>query len=350
MTITDQKPVSAPETGRTAPGPVTNAIVRTMRLEAEGVLSLEIEPIPGGALPEWQPGAHLDIVLAPGLVRQYSLCSRPGQPWRVAVLREPASRGGSEFVHTELRPGAVVGIRAPRNNFALAPARSYRFLAGGIGITPILAMAREAEARGVPWTLDYLGRSRTSMAFLDELLEFGDKVRIHADDLDGRFDLSAHLEAPARGGVAYACGPGGLLGALLASAETWPAPDVLHIERFVAAPAGASGDVTSVETDSDGPSAGAVPTEQGSFTVELNDGTALEVPADKSILQTLEDHGYAPLNSCREGICGTCETGVISGDVDHRDSLLSEDEKADSETMMICVSRACGGCRLRLDI
>lgn len=350
MTITDQNPMSAPATGRIAPGPVTDAIVRAMRLEAEGVLSLELEPIHGGVLPEWQPGAHLDVVLGSGLVRQYSLCSRPGQPWRVAVLREPASRGGSDFVHTELRPGAVIGIRGPRNNFALAPAGSYRFLAGGIGITPILAMVREAEARGVPWTLDYLGRSRTSMAFQEELLEFGDKVRIHADDVDGRFDLSAHLEAPVHGAVAYACGPGGLLGALLAAAETWPAPDALHVERFVADPAGVSGGVASVEPAIDGSGAGATPAESGTFTVELNDGTALEVPADQSILQTLEDHGYAPLNSCREGICGTCETGVIFGDVDHRDGLLSEDEKVASDTMMICVSRACGGCRLRLDI
>ncbi|GAA1354594.1 PDR/VanB family oxidoreductase [Arthrobacter rhombi] len=350
MTITDQKPVPAPATGRTAPGPVTNAIVRTMRLEAEGVLSLEIEPIPGGTLPEWQPGAHLDIVLAPGLVRQYSLCSRPGQPWRVAVLREPASRGGSNFVHTSLRPGAVIGVRGPRNNFALAPARSYRFLAGGIGITPILAMVREAEAGGVPWTLDYLGRSRTSMAFLDELLEFGEKVRIHADDVDGRFDLSGHLEVPAPGMVAYACGPGGLLGVLLAAAENWPAPELLRVERFVADQAGGPQADIAGDPSADGTASGDTSPESDAFVVELNDGATLEIPVDQSILQTLEDHGYAPLNSCREGICGTCETGVISGDVDHRDSLLSEDEKAASETMMICVSRACGGCRLRLDI
>lgn len=350
MTITDQKPMTAVATGRTAPGPVTDAIVRTMRLEAEGVLSLEVEPLHGEMVPDWEPGAHLDVVLGDGLVRQYSLCSRPGHPWRVAVLREPASRGGSEFVHTQLRPGTVIGIRGPRNNFALTPASSYRFLAGGIGITPILAMAREAEARGVPWTLDYLGRSRTSMAFQDELLEFGDKVHIHADDVDGRFDLSGHLEEPAPGMVAYACGPGGLLGVLLAAAENWSAPDLLRVERFVADPAGEPRAVTGGDPSDDDTRSGDTSPEAGPFRVELNDGAVIEVPADQSILQTLEDNGYAPLNSCREGICGTCETGVISGDVDHRDSLLSEDEKAASETMMICVSRACGGCRLRLDI
>lgn len=342
MTITDQEPMPATTTGRTAPAPVADAIVRSMRLEAEGVLSVELEPLSGQTLPDWEPGAHLDVILGPGLVRQYSLCSRPGRPWRVAVLLEQVSRGGSEFVHTHLRPGSVVGLRGPRNNFALTPASSYRFLAGGIGITPILAMVREAEARGVAWTLDYLGRSRTSMAFRDELLEFGDKVRIHADDADGRFDLSAHLEAPEEGGLAYACGPGGLLGVLLAAAKSWPDPRRLRVERFVAIPQSAA----------PGAAAEALEAEAGAdtFSVELNDGAKIEVPADQSILQTLEEHGYAPVNSCREGICGTCETGVLSGEVDHRDTLLSDDEKAASETMMICVSRARGACPLRLDL
>lgn len=347
MTITEQNHLG---TGRRAVPEIRDALVRSLRWEAEGVLSVELESADGSALGKWEPGAHLDVILGDGLVRQYSLCSRPGEPWRVAVLREPASRGGSEFVHRQLRPGTVIGIRGPRNNFSLQPASGYRFLAGGIGITPIIAMARQAEAAGADWTLDYLGRSRATMAFLNELESYGDRVRVHADDTDGLFDLSTHQRQPGAGTLAYACGPGGLLGALTGAAQAWDDPSALRIERFVSQrqPAdgtAAEGPVEATETSS------AEDTDKGSFIVELADGAEVEVDPGRSILQALEEHGYAPLNSCREGICGTCETTVLAGEVEHRDSLLSEEEKLASQTMMICVSRAAGMCpRLKLDL
>ena len=222
----------------------------------------------------------------------------------------------------------------------MAPAKRYRFLAGGIGITPILSMVRAAESRGADWTLDYLGRSRSTMAFLGELAVFGDRVRIHADDADGRFDLSGHLAEPSPGTLAYACGPGGLLGVLAQAAGTWSDPLALRLERFAADPSARSG----------GGAGGGAAEETEAFVVELADGEEVPVAAEQSILEALEERGHAPLSSCREGICGTCETTVLGGDVDHRDTLLSDAEKEASETMMICVSRARGGCRLRLDL
>ncbi|GAA0195971.1 PDR/VanB family oxidoreductase [Glutamicibacter creatinolyticus] len=345
MTVTEQNLTSA---GRRAALEIRDALVRSLRWEAEGVLSVELEPADGSALGDWEPGAHLDVILGNGLVRQYSLCSRPGEPWRVAVLREPASRGGSEFVHLQLRPGTVIGIRGPRNNFSLQQAPAYRFLAGGIGITPIIAMVRRAEAANADWTLDYLGRSRGTMAFLDELEGYGGRVRVHADDVDGLFDLSVHQRQPPAGTLAYACGPGGLLGALTGAAQAWDDPTALRIERFVSDRPAAEEPVAAGAGQSAGtPAAG----DAGSFIVELADGAEVEVGPEHSILQALEERGYAPLNSCREGICGTCETTVLAGEVEHRDSLLSEEEKLASQTMMICVSRAAGMCpRLKLDL
>ena len=250
------------------------------------------------------------------------------------LFRSPQSRGGSAYIHSSLRVGDLVGIRGPRNNFALAPAGRYRFLAGGIGITPILSMVRRAESQGSEWSLDYLGRSRSTMAFLDELAVFGDRVRIHADDTDGGFDLSGHLAEPGPGTLAYACGPGGLLGVLAEAARTWSDPSALRLERFAAD--------ASVRSEA---SAGT-----GALIVVLADGEEVPVPADRSNLEAQEDRGYAPPNSCREGICGTCETTVLSGEVDHRDTLLSDAEKEANETMMICVSRGRAGCRLKLDL
>ena len=342
MTVTNQHRIAFPSSASLAvahdPQAVVDVLVRGMRVEAEGVVSLEFARPNGKPFPEWQPGAHLDVLLDGSLLRQYSLCSQPGEPWRVAVLREPQSRGGSAYIHSSLRVGDLVGLRGPRNNFALDAAGRYRFLAGGIGITPILSMVRRAEEQGSEWTLDYLGRSRATMAFLGELASFGDRVRIHADDTDGGFDLSGHLAEPGPGTLAYACGPGGLLGVLAKAAQSWSDPSALRLERFAADASVRTGAGSRREAGT------------GAFIVELADGQEVAVPADRSILEALEDHGYAPPNSCREGICGTCETTVLGGDVDHRDTLLSAAEKEANETMMICVSRARGGCRLRLDL
>lgn len=320
-----------------------DALVKSMRVESSCVLSVELTSTDGDPLPPWEPGSHLDLMLPGGLLRQYSLCSEPREPtWRFAVLREPQSRGGSEYVHTELRPGDTVQVRGPRNNFTLQPAEKYLFLAGGIGITPILPMVRHMEEMETPWKLAYLGRSRPSMAFLPELTAYGDRVLIHADDEDGLFDLSGYLTEPQDGTLVYACGPGGLLQVLQNAANSWSDPGKFHSERFVTAPATVADGAPSVDPERG--HEGDTP-----FTIELTSGTEVEVGANQTALEALEEAGYSPLNSCREGICGTCETVVVSGDVDHRDSLLSEEERAAGETMMICVSRA-KSCRLVLDL
>ncbi|MBO1268233.1 PDR/VanB family oxidoreductase [Arthrobacter cavernae] len=312
--------------------------VRSMGREADGVLSLALQHPLGDPLPAWEPGAHIDVLLPNGLLRQYSLCSEPGDPrWRVAVLHEKAGRGGSAFVHEELRPGSKVQVRAPRNNFSLAPAAEYLFIAGGIGITPVLPMVRAAAASGAPWRLVYLGRSRRSMAFLGELPD-GGTVTIHADDEGGRFPLASLLGAAGAQTHLYVCGPGPLLGAVQELTAPWDGSRV-HFERFAADPAAAS----PAAGPGEGPDGGS------SFDVELADGAIVEVPAGTTILEALEAAGRFPLSSCREGICGTCETPVVSGEIDHRDSLLSGDERAAGDTMMICVSR-CRGQRLVLDL
>jgi ferredoxin-NADP reductase len=301
---------------------------------SDSVVALRLQHPFGEALPDWQAGAHVDVLLPNGLLRQYSLCSRPDEGfWSLGVLREPAGRGGSAWIHDELRPGTKLQVRGPRNNFALQPADSYLFIAGGIGITPILPMLRQAEAAGTDWTLVYLGRSRTSMAFQDELAAYGQRVHFHADDESGIFPLGPLLAGLDAAAHVYACGPGPLLGALEKLTADWADPGRYHFERFATGPA-------------------AVPAEAGAdteFVVETADGTEVAVPAGTSILQALMDIGIPVLNSCREGICGTCETPVISGEPDHRDSLLSDEERAAGDTMMICVSR-CKGRRLVLDI
>jgi len=310
--------------------------ITTITRESDGVVALRLHGVGDAPLPEWEPGAHIDVLLPNGLVRQYSLCGGPdrGEEWRIAVLREPAGRGGSACVHDELRPGTRLQVRQPRNNFALAPALEYVFVAGGIGITPILPMIRKVAASGLPWRLVYLGRSQASMAFVDELRSYGSNVHIHADDESGIFPLGDLLSGPDAKFHLYTCGPEGLLKAVQKFTATWDDPSRFHFERFVVDASLAA----LVDTSGD-----------HEFIVELEDGAEILVPADVSILKALEDSGYQALNSCREGICGTCETPVLSGEIDHRDQLLSEEERAAGDTMMICVSR-CRGKRLVLGI
>ena len=309
--------------------------VRSIQRESSNVVSLELEHPLGEELPEWDAGSHIDVLLPNGLLRQYSLCSERADrsAWRLGILREPEGRGGSAYVHDLLRPGTKIQVRGPRNNFVLAPAASYVFIAGGIGITPVLPMIREAAALGVPWRLVYLGRSRTSMAFLEEIQALDGDVHIHADDESGFYPLAELLADPPAGAHVYACGPGPLLNVIQALADGWEDPARFHCERFAA-----SGDVQERTQGED-----------SAFTVELTDGTEIPVGPDETILQALEAVGINPLNSCREGICGTCETPVLGGEIDHRDSLLSDDERAAGDTMMICISR-CKGKRLLLDL
>ncbi|RVU23267.1 oxidoreductase [Streptomyces antnestii] len=306
--------------------------------EAEGVLSVHLARPDGAHLPAWTPGAHLDLHLPGGLVRQYSLSGSPADrtTWRITVLREPASRGGSREVHEVLRPGDVVDVSGPRNNFALPQVTTarYRFIAGGIGITPLLPMIERVASAGADWTLLYGGRSRSSMAFLAELSRHGERVVVRPQDEYGLLDLVDHLGPPTPDTSVFCCGPEPLLAAVEQVCGSWP-PGTLHVERFApklyaAAP----------ETD----------THAEAFEVVLHrTGRTVTVPAGRSILDALEDHRIDVPNSCREGICGTCETKVIDGVPEHRDSLLSPEERAANDTMMICVGRSRGP-RLTLDL
>lgn len=297
-------------------------VVAGRRTLADQVIALDLRDPAGAALPPWTPGAHLDLILASGLERQFSLCGDPADAttWRIAVLRETAGRGGSQEVHDTLTEGATVHVRGPRNHFPLEPAGRYIFIAGGIGITPIRPMLAAAESAGRPWTLHYGGRTGGSMAFSKELAErYGEQVRLWPQDQVGLLDLPAILGRPAPGTLVYCCGPGPLLDAAQRHCQAWPA-GTLHVERFTAQQQAAPGD---------------------GFEVELAQaGLTLAVPPDRSILQTVQDAGVAVLFSCTEGTCGTCETAVLGGVPDHRDSVLTAAERAAADTMMICVSRA----------
>ena len=308
-------------------------VIQEARTVADGVVALVLADPNGGELPAWTPGAHIDFVLGDDLIRQYSLCSSPSKPdlWRVGVLRAPDSRGGSERVHDILSPGSLVRVRGPRNHFPLVTSPRYLFIAGGIGITPLLPMIAEAEASGADWRLLYGGRERASMAFLDELAQYRDRVTIVPQDEEGMLDLEAVLGTPQPNTLVYCCGPEGLLVAVENFCEKWP-PGVLHLERFSAKPQEPSAEAGSA------------------FELVLQrSGLTLQVPPDKSVLNVIREAGVSVLASCLEGICGTCETEVIEGDVDHRDSVLNEEERASNEYMMVCVSR-CRSSRLVLDL
>ncbi|WP_406171441.1 PDR/VanB family oxidoreductase [Streptomyces canus] len=313
----------------------TTLTVAARTLAADGVVSLTLRRPDGGMLPAWTPGAHIDVLLdgdADGLVRQYSLCGQPAERgvWQIAVLREPEGRGGSAYVHDHLREGSTVRVRGPRNNFPLRPATRHLFVAGGVGITPILPMVEAAEAAGADWSLLYGGRTRTSMAFLDRLAPHGDRVLVRPQDEYGLLDLAAHLGVPKEGTLVHACGPEPLLRAVQEQCAGWP-PGTLGVERFAPVATTETGVATA-------------------FELELaRSGLTLTVPPDRSVLETVEEAGVTVDFSCREGTCGTCETDVLDGTPDHRDSLLTEDERAAGDTMLICVSRSCGP-RLVLDL
>lgn len=284
-------------------------------LVAEGVISLTLADPQGGGLPEWAPGAHIDLMLDEGLVRQYSLCGSPADrsQWRIAVLLEPESRGGSTRVHG-LAVGDSVEVRGPRNNFPLAPAERYVFVAGGIGVTPLLPMV---SAAGADWSMWYGGRSRASMAFLDEL--DGERVTVWPQDDKGLLPLAEIVASLEEGTLVYCCGPEPLIEAM----EAVCPPGVLHVERF-------SPKAIEPSPEGDGP-----------FEVECRkSGLVVTVPAGATIIEVLESNGLTVLTSCQEGVCGTCETRVLEGIPDHRDSLLTEEERAENEYMMVCVGRS----------
>ncbi|HJQ46982.1 MAG TPA: PDR/VanB family oxidoreductase [Amycolatopsis sp.] len=307
-------------------------IVLARWVESEGIVSLELGLPTGEQLPAWEPGAHVDLVLPNGLTRQYSLCGQVGdrKRWRVGVLREPESRGGSTYVHDHLEEGATLRVRGPRNNFPLLSSPKYVFIGGGIGVTPLLPMIHKAQENGADWVLHYGGRSRASMAFRQELECYGERVRCYPQDEVGLPDLDQVLGTPAESTLVYCCGPAGLIDAVEVRCQRW-AKGSLHVERFSAS----------------GPAA---ETDDGPIEVELRaSGKTITVPAEMSILEAVENEAISVISSCAEGICGSCETAVLDGEIDHRDQLLTDDERAAMDTMMICVSRAkCG--RLVLDL
>jgi ferredoxin-NADP reductase len=305
----------------------TELLVRQRITPAEGVVLLDLAHPRDEDLPGWEPGAHIDLMLEDGLTRQYSLCGDPAESgvWRVGVLLDPNSRGGSRYVHEKLTEGASVRVRGPRNHFPLVDAPRYRFIAGGIGITPIAAMLEAAERDGHDWTLLYGGRTRSSMAFADELSQrHPDRVTVWPQDERGLLDLATLLKEPDDSTLVYCCGPEPLLNAVEENCSGWPA-GTLHIERFAAKTAASDEKPSSLDRIE---------------VVCQRSGMTLEVGPDKSILEALEEADVPIMASCYEGVCGTCEARVLEGTPDHRDSLLSESERAANEVMLVCVSRS----------
>ncbi|MFB4319498.1 PDR/VanB family oxidoreductase [Actinomadura sp. 21ATH] len=292
---------------------------------AEGVVQLEFADPAGAELPAWEPGAHLTLHLPSGHAREYSLCGDPADRYRyaVAVQRDAASRGGSACVHDRLRVGETIEVDGPKNNFALEDAPAHVLIAGGIGVTPVKAMAEALERRGGAWRLFYCGRSRAGMAFADRLERLaGGTVTLHADDECGGLpDLDKVLADLPGGALVYCCGPEPLLAAVEAAIDD---PARLRVERFRAPQAPAAGRAADAPFD------------------VVCGGRRFTVRPGASILDTLREGGLQVPSSCEEGVCGTCETRVLAGEPDHRDHLLTDDERAAGESMMLCVSRSRG--------
>jgi len=310
-------------------------VVTRTELVAKGVMLLDLASPGRDELPAWDPGAHIDLRFASRgteYVRQYSLCGRPTdrRTWTVAVLLVPEGRGGSACIHEAFAEGRTVKVTGPRNTFPLTQASHYLFIAGGIGITPLLPMVREVASAGRDWRLVYCGRSVDSMAFVEDVLALGeDRVLIHESDLRGQADLAALVAEAHPEAAVYCCGPEPMLQAVADASRTRP-PEQVRFERF----ARRSTDEERTATE---------------FEVEFaRSGITVTVPADRSILEMAEELGVDIDSSCQEGVCGTCETGVLSGTPDHRDEVLTGKERAAGRSMMVCVSRSCSA-RLVLD-
>ncbi|MBN3723270.1 PDR/VanB family oxidoreductase [Burkholderia sp. Ac-20379] len=303
-------------------------VVRAIAEEAAGIRSFELAAPDGAALPGYAPGAHLAVHLGNGITRQYSLYEAhgPADRYRIAVLNDPASRGGSRYLHEAVRVGTELRVSGPFNHFPMSPgARRAVLIAGGIGITPILSMASQLHRDGTPFTLHYCARRERDAAFVARLRDaapFRDAVRLHFDDGDparGLDVVAALAEAP-DGCHVYCCGPGGLMNAVEQASAHWPVGAV-HFERFAAEPvAGAS---------------------NAAFRVVLRrSGREFDVPADKTILQVLRAAGLAVPTVCEQGVCGACLTDVAEGVPDHRDRILTDGEKAANDVIAVCCSRA----------
>ncbi len=298
--------------------------VTSRRKLTEDINEFTLRPVDGAALQSFTPGAHVTLRTPSGAMRRYSLVNDGSAPdcYVIAVKREPESRGGSASMHDQADEGTELAVTAPENDFELVEAPRYLLIAGGIGITPIQAMARHLTAAGTPFELIYCTRSAEETAYLDDIAALPGKITIHHDegDEDNFFDFWDHFEKPTNAHV-YCCGPAPLMEEIKALSGHWPEGRV-HFEDFKP--------VEVVRAD-DRP-----------FAVTLeSSGQRVEVPADRTILEALRDAGVKTVSSCESGTCGTCKTRLVSGDVDHRDMVLMEEEK-DSH-IMICISRARSG-------
>lgn len=305
-----------------------SVLVQRRLVEAEDICSFELVCADGALLPAFTAGAHIDVHMGASLIRQYSLCNDPSEQHRycIAVLREQQSRGGSLAMHEMIQEGQILTIGSPRNHFPLVPAKHNLLIAGGIGITPILAMVKKLHGEGSTFEMHYCGRSALRMAFIHELTKssFKDAVHVHVDDGKGydQFDANAVLSAPQPETHLYVCGPGGFMNHVLETAKAFGWPDSqLHREYFAASPADTSDD--------------------GSFEVKLaKSGQCIEVPAKKTVLEVLLEQGLDIPYSCESGVCGTCLTGVIEGAPDHRDSFLTDAERQVGDQFLPCCSRS----------
>lgn len=299
---------------------MTALVVREITNETPSIVSIRLENPDASPLPAWEPGAHIDVQLITRHERQYSLCGDPADTcaYRIAVRREPLSRGGSHYIHSFLRLGNTVWVRPPRNLFALGASSSYLLLAAGIGITPILSMARHLAATGADWRLVYLARSSEDVAFQHELAALGDRASTHISGERGRLDVAQLLRGVEAGTDVYVCGPQGFIDALVELDALLPEASRLHVERF---------EPKKREFR---------PDEAFSVTCARSDVT-VTVPADRSMLETLQGAGIDVRGSCLRGVCGSCALQVLDGAPEHRDSLNTDDASA---TIYPCVSRA----------
>lgn len=301
--------------------------VRAIRLEAEGILSFELVAPDGAELPATRAGAHVDVHLPGGLVRSYSLAGDPHERscWLVGVLRERASRGGSQALHERVRVGDVLNVGLPRQAFALAPEAAHTvLLAGGIGITPLKAMAHELHRQGASFELHYCARTPRHAAFLSQLQAPlpPERLHLHVDNGDPAqgLDIDGLLREPAAGTHLYYCGPAGFMQACAAASARWPAGTV-HFEHFKA------------------PEPAPAPAPSGAFEVRLaRRGLSLQVAPEQTIVRAIELAGLRVPTSCLSGLCGACKVGVLAGEVEHNDFILSDEER--TRCMTVCVSRA----------
>ncbi len=320
-----------------APSTITVRVVRK-QVEADGICSFELADVAGEPLPAFAAGSHVDVHLPGGLTRQYSLCNDPAESHRylIAVLREPASRGGSAVMHDAVHEGSTLAISPPKNHFALAHDASFHLLmAGGIGVTPILCMVERLAAVGASFQMHYAARTRARQAFADRIggSRFADRVRFHLDEGDAaqQLDISRVLAAQPAGTHLYVCGPRGFMDAVIAAARAagW-ADGRIHFEFFSADVAPRVGD--------------------GTFEVQLaSSGRVIAVKPEQSVVAALAAAGVVIPTSCEQGVCGTCLTRLIDGQPDHRDSYLTPEEQAAGDQFLPCCSRA-KTARLVLDL